>query len=50
LEINQSSLLVELADGSAELSSADRIVAHIGDAMITDSQGNASDCYKGECT
>jgi hypothetical protein len=36
LEINQSSLLVEPAEGSVELNSADRIVAHVGDAIIID--------------
>jgi len=40
LENNQSSLLVEPAEGSVELSSADRIVAHVGDAIINDQQGN----------
>ncbi len=43
LEINQSSLLVEPAEGSVELSSADRIVAHVGDAVITDPQGDEVD-------
>ena len=43
LEINQSSLLVEPAEGSAELSSADRIEAHIGDAIIIDPEGNEVD-------
>ena len=43
LEINQSSLLVEPAEGSAELSSADRIVAHVGDAIIIDPEGNEVD-------
>ncbi len=40
LENNQSSLLVEPAEGSVELSSADRIVVHVGDAVMVDSQGN----------
>jgi hypothetical protein len=40
LENNQSSLLVEPAQGSFELSSADRIVVHLGDAVIIDPQGN----------
>ncbi len=40
LENNQSNLLVEPAQGSVELSSADRIVAHVGDAVIIDPQGN----------
>ncbi len=39
LENNQSNLLVEPVEGSAELSSADRIVAHVGDAIIADPQG-----------
>lgn len=39
LEINQSNLLVEPAEGSTELSSADRIVAHAGDAIFLDSEG-----------
>ena len=39
LENNQSSLLVEPAEGSAELSSADRIVAHVSDAIIIDPEG-----------
>ena len=43
LEINQSSLLVEPAEGSAELSSADRIIAHVGDAVIIDPEGNEVD-------
>jgi hypothetical protein len=43
LENNQSSLLVEPAEGSVESSSADRIVAHVGDAIITDQQGNSVD-------
>jgi len=43
LEVNQSSLLVEPAEGSAELSSADRIVAHAGDAIIEDKEGNEVD-------
>jgi len=43
LENNQSSLLVEPAEGSIELSSSDRFVAHIGDAIITDPQGNKVD-------
>ncbi len=43
LEINQSSILVEPAEGSVELSSADRIVAYVDDAMIIDSQGNEID-------
>ncbi len=32
-------MLVEPAGGSAELSSADRIVAHLGDAIIIDPEG-----------
>ncbi len=40
LENNQSNLLVEPAQGSVELSSADRIVVHLGDAVIIDPQGN----------
>lgn len=43
LENNQSSLLVEPAEGSIELSNSDRFVAHVGDAIITDSQGNKVD-------
>ncbi len=43
LENNQSNLLVEPAEGSAELSSADRIVVYLEDAMITDAQGNKVD-------
>jgi len=43
LENNQSSLLVEPAEGSVELSSADRIVAHVDDAIIIDPQGNEVD-------
>ncbi len=43
LENNQSSLLVEPAEGSTELSSSDRFVAHVGDAIITDPQGNKVD-------
>ncbi len=43
LENNQSSLLVEPAEGSIELSSSDRIVAHVSDAMITDTKGNKVD-------
>ena len=43
LENNQSSLLVEPAEGSVESSSADRIVAHVSDAIITDPQGNKVD-------
>ncbi len=39
LEINQSNLLVEPAEGSVELSSADRIVAHVSDATIIDAEG-----------
>lgn len=39
LENNQSSLLVEPAEGSVELSSADRIVAHVSDAIIIDPEG-----------
>jgi len=43
LENNQSSLLVEPAEGSIELSSSDRFVAHTGDAIITDPQGSKVD-------
>ena len=43
LENNQSSLLVEPVEGSVELSSSDRFVAHVGDAIITDLQGNKVD-------
>ncbi len=43
LENNQSILLVEPAEGSVELSSADRIVAHADDAIIIDPQGNEVD-------
>jgi hypothetical protein len=43
LENNQSSLLVEPAEGSVELSSSDRFVAHVGEAIITDPQGNKVD-------
>ena len=43
LEVNQSSLLVEPAEGSAELGSADRFVAHLGDATIEDPEGNEID-------
>ena len=43
LEVNQSSLLVEPSEGSAELSSADRIIAHIGEAIIEDPEGNEVD-------
>jgi len=43
LENNQSSLLVEPAKGSVELSSADRIVAHVSDATITDAKGSKVD-------
>jgi len=43
LENNQSSLLVEPAEGSIELSSSDRFVAHVDDALITDEQGNEVD-------
>ena len=38
LENNQDSLLVEPVEGSVELSSADRIVAHVSDATITDAK------------
>ncbi len=40
LENNQSSLLVEPVEGSVELSSADRIVVYVSDAIIIDPQGN----------
>lgn len=40
LENNQSSLLVEPAEGSAELKSADRIVAYLDNADIADPKGN----------
>jgi len=40
LENNQSSLLVEPAEGSVELSSSDRIVVHVGDSVVVDPQGN----------
>jgi uncharacterized lipoprotein NlpE involved in copper resistance len=40
LENNQSSLLVEPAEGSVELSSADRIVVHVSDSVVVDPQGN----------
>ncbi len=43
LENNQSSLLVEPVEGSIELSSSDRIVAHVSDAIITDAKGNKVD-------
>lgn len=43
LEINQSSLLVEPAEGSVELRSADRIVAHVSDATITDPESTEVD-------
>ncbi len=43
LENNQPSLLVEPAEDSVELSSADRIVAYVGDAVITDPQGDELD-------
>jgi len=43
LENNQSSLLVEPAEGSIELSSSDKFVAHVGEAIITDQQGNKVD-------
>jgi len=43
LENNQSSLLVVPAEGSIELSSSDRIVAHVSDAIITDAKGNKVD-------
>jgi hypothetical protein len=43
IENNQSNLLVEPVEGSAELSSADRIVAHVGDAIIVDLQGAEAD-------
>lgn len=39
LEVQQSSFLVEPAEGSAELRSADRIVAYVSDATITDTEG-----------
>ena len=42
-EVDQSSLLVEPAEGSAELSSADRITAHLGEATIEDPEGNELD-------
>ncbi len=38
LENNESHLLVEPEKGSAELSSADRIVVYVGDATLVDSQ------------
>jgi len=40
LEVNQTSLLVEPAEDSAELSSADRIATHLGEAVIEDPEGN----------
>lgn len=40
LEVYQSSLLVEPAEGSAELGSADRFIAHLGGAVIEDQEGN----------
>jgi len=43
LENNQSNLLVEPAEGSVELSSADRIIAHVGDAVIINPQGDEVD-------
>jgi hypothetical protein len=43
LENNQSSLLVEPVEGSVELSSADRIVAHVSDATVTDAKGSKVD-------
>ncbi len=43
LENNQSSLLLEPAEGSIELNSSDKIVAHVGEAIITDPQGNKVD-------
>ena len=43
LENNQSSLLVEPVEGSIELSSSDRIVAHVSDATITDAKGSKVD-------
>ncbi len=36
-------MLVEPVEGSVELSSADRIVAHVGDAVITDPQSDEVD-------
>jgi len=43
LENNQSSLLVEPAEGAIELSSSDRFVVHIGETVITDQRGNKVD-------
>ncbi len=43
LENNQSSLLVVPAEGSIELSSSDRIVVHVGDAILTDAKGKKVD-------
>ncbi|NLT95390.1 MAG: DUF3221 domain-containing protein [Clostridia bacterium] len=40
LEINDASLLVEPAEGSGELKSADRIIVSVKDAKIIDAQGN----------
>ncbi len=40
LENNQSNLLVEPVEGSVELSSADRIVVHVGDAVIINPQSD----------
>lgn len=39
LENNQSNLLVEPVKGSVELSSADRIVVHVSDAIMIDAEG-----------
>ncbi len=43
LEVDQSSLLVEPAEGSAEMGSADRITAHLGEAIVEDKEGNEVD-------
>ncbi len=50
LEINQSNLLVEPAEGSVELSSADRIVAHVSDATIIDALSTEVDITAPEYT
>lgn len=46
LESNRSDLLVEPVENSAELSSADRIVVHLGDSVITDPEGIEIDVSK----
>ena len=42
LENNRTVLLVQPAEGSAELGSADRIVVFIGDAELINAEGQGS--------